>query len=152
MARKSKKTRKKSASRGKNENTETRRALDDVKDAFKKANWCLALRELALFVLMFGTLEACNQNASKHPVFYYAFIVYYAALLILISAFIIVNRGFSFELPTQDQLSDSMSEKEKTEFIEMLKRAHEKGKKLLIYLIPLLFCVMIDFVLTMLPF
>ena len=43
MARKSKKARKKSASGGKNEKTGARRALDDVNDTFKKANWRLAL-------------------------------------------------------------------------------------------------------------
>ena len=133
------------------EKSEVRRSAEAVKDSARKVNWRLALKELAIFLVMFGVLEACNANSEKHPVFFYAFYVYYIALILLVAVFIIVNRGFSRDVPTPEQLSDAMTQGEKEEYINKLKKAHENGKRILVILIPLLFTVLFDFVLILLP-
>ena len=139
---------KKKKKKDKTEVSAVSRSFSQVKESAKKFNFKLALTEIGLFVLMFGTLEFCNFNSDKSPVFFYAFTVFYGALFLLAGAFIIVNRGFSRDVPTRDQLSDDMSDGEKDKFIEKLEKGHRAGKKILIFLVPLLFTVLIDWILT----
>lgn len=130
------------------ENSMAGQSIADVKSSFKKFNFKLFIKELVIFLLMFGYLETANYYSYKSPVFFYSFYAYYAALLILISVCIIINRGVSFDVPEPDQLSPDMTEEKKAEYIEKLKIGHRRAKKLLVFIVPLLFTMLFDYIIV----
>lgn len=130
------------------ENSMAGQSINDVKSSFKKFNFKLFFKELAIFLLMFGYLETANHYSYKSPVLFYSFYAYYAALLILIVICIIINRGVSFDMPEPDQLSSDMSEEEKLSYIEKLKVCRKRAKKLLVFIVPLLFTLLFDYIIA----
>ncbi len=70
--------------------------------------------------------------------------VYTAIATVLGALFIIINGGLSTDIPRKDQLKDSLTDKEKEEIIELVKTRREKAKKLLIYLAPFVFTLLLD--------
>lgn len=76
-------------------------------------------------------------------------IVCYLLLALLVIAYVIVNRGLSRDLPTAQQLSDSMTEEQKAEFIADLTRAHDRARPLVYLIFPLLIVVCFDIFYTL---
>ena len=69
---------------------------------------------------------------------------YIAVTGILSVVFIIWNRGVSKDVPTKEQLRDDMTDEEKEKFITDLIESRKKAKKVLLWLIPFLFTLLID--------
>ena len=130
------------------ENTAAGQAAGDIKNSLRKFNFKLFLTEFVIFLVMFGTLETANHFSYASPVLFYLFYAYYAALLVLIVVGIVINRGVSFDLPEPEQLSDKMSDEEKHEYIEKLRTGHERAKKLLVVIVPLLFTLLFDYIIA----
>lgn len=72
----------------------------------------------------------------------YLYLLGAAALTV---AYYIINRGFGRPITDGDLLPESWSYKEKCDYVEMVKSRHEKAKKLLFWLLPLVVVLLIDF-------
>ena len=118
-----------------------------LKTAVKSINWKLVGRVFSLFVLVFSVYQMCMHIAVKLNSFaiQQATTIVYAVILTLLGvAFVFVNGGISSDIPTKEQLVDTMSDKEKEEFIAFVKQRRAKAKKILIYLIPFVFTLLLD--------
>ena len=118
-----------------------------LKTAVKSINWRLVGRVFTLFVLVFSVYQMCMHTAVKLNSFAIqqaTTIVYAVILTVLGVAFVFVNGGISSDIPTKEQLVDTMSDKEKEEFIAFVKQRRAKAKKILIYLIPFVFTLLLD--------
>ena len=69
---------------------------------------------------------------------------YYIALTVLLVAFVFVNKGISNDVPVREQLSDSMTNEEKDDFIREVMECRRRARPLLIPLIPLALIVGFD--------
>ena len=70
--------------------------------------------------------------------------LYYAAMLVLGLAFLLLNRGLDTTLPTPDILPDSWTDEQKAVFIAKEKKRKKMAKNLLLVLIPLLLTFAFD--------
>ena len=118
-----------------------------LKKSFKEFNWRLAGKIFILFVIVFSIFQLCMKLAEIYNSFLIQQItvsVYTAIATVLGALFIIINGGLSTDIPRKDQLKDSLTDKEKEEIIELVKTRREKAKKLLIYLAPFVFTLLLD--------
>ncbi len=99
-----------------------------------------------VFIVLFGIFEALIKIEFK-PVYP----IYLSALTILLAAFLLLNKGFSNQLPTEEMLPPEWSKEEKKLFCEKLARDKSHARVLLIFIIPLLFIFLIDFIILFLP-
>ncbi len=74
---------------------------------------------------------------------------YYCALSVLLVTYIIMNHGISGDIPTSGQLRDDMSEDEKSEFIEKIKKIRKRSRPLMYFILPLIAIVGFDVIYTM---
>jgi len=102
------------------------------------------LRTLLLLILNFVILFAVYQ-LLLHFELLIGTILYMIAAAVLIGAYYVINRGLG--APTEDtsSLPPSWSPQKKCAYIEERKQAHEKAKKLLYWLFPLILVLGIDF-------
>ena len=102
------------------------------------------LRTLLLLALNFILLFAVYQLflRAESMIGTYAYLIATAALTV---AYYIINRGFGGPVTDASLLPDSWSYKEKCDYVEMVKIRHEKAKKLLYWLLPLVVVLLIDF-------
>jgi len=70
--------------------------------------------------------------------------IYYASLLVLLVAFVILNRGFDRNSPEMDMLPDSWDDEKKKKYIADDIRRKGIARKLLYLIIPLLFIFAFD--------
>ena len=118
-----------------------------LKKSFREFNWRLAGKLFFLFVIVFSVFQLCMKLAEIYNSFLIqqiTVIVYTAIATILGALFIIINGGVSSDIPRKDQLKDSLSDSEKEEIIELVKVRRAKAKKLLVYLAPLVFTLLLD--------
>lgn len=99
-----------------------------------------------VFIILFGIFEALIKLEFK-PVYP----IYLTVLTVLLAAFIILNKGFSNHIPSEDVLPKAWSADEKRAFYEMLTRDKSRARTLLIFIIPLLFIFLIDFIILFFP-
>ena len=122
-------------------------AKSELKNSFEKVNWRLVGRVFSLFVLVFSVYQLCLKLAEIYNNILIQQItlgVYTAILTILAAAFILVNGGISSDIPTKEQLKDSLTNKEKEEIIENITQRRKKAKKILVFLIPFIFTLFFD--------
>ncbi len=104
-----------------------------LKRQLKAMNWrllgVLALNTLILFVLYYTLVEM--------DYFVYVFPVYGAALLILICAYLIYNRGLVPQSLTKEQLPADWDERKKDEFLADAARRIRRSKWMLTIIFPL---------------
>ena len=102
------------------------------------------LRTLLLLALNFILLFAVYQLflRAESMIGTYAYLIATAALTV---AYYIINRGFGGPITDPALLPDSWSYKEKCDYVETVKIRHEKAKKLLYWLLPLVVVLLIDF-------
>ena len=102
------------------------------------------LRTLLLLALNFILLFAVYQLflRAESMLGTYAYLIATAALTV---AYYIINRGFGSPVTDPALLPDSWSYKEKCDYVETVKIRHEKAKKLLYWLLPLVVVLLIDF-------
>lgn len=118
-----------------------------LKKSFREFNWRLAGKVFVLFVIVFSVFQLCMKLAEIYDSFLIqqiTVIVYTAIATILGALFIIINGGVSSDIPRKDQLKDSLSDNEKEEIIELVKVRRAKAKKLLVYLAPFVFTLLLD--------
>ena len=122
-------------------------AKNAVKQSFAQFNWKLAGRVLLNFVIVFGIyqflLKMCEHYGNQ-TLYSVVIIGYVAITTVLAAVFFIINRGASNDIPTKEQLNDSMTTEEKEKFIDELIKARKKAKKLLPWLIPFIFTLLFD--------
>ena len=122
-------------------------AKNAVKKSFAEFNWKLAGKLFLYFVVIFGIYQFCLKLAeiyANRVICDVVVIVYVIATTVLAAVFIIMNRGVSNDIPTKEQLRDTMSDDEKEKFINDLIESRKKAKKLLLILIPLIFTLLFD--------
>ena len=102
------------------------------------------LRTLLLLALNFILLFAVYQLflRAESMIGTYAYLIATAALTV---AYYIINRGFGSPVTDPALLPDSWSHKEQCDYVETVKIRHEKAKKLLYWLLPLVVVLLIDF-------
>lgn len=75
--------------------------------------------------------------------------IYYMALAVLFTVYIIINRGISNDIPTPEQLSNDMSDEEKRDFIEDVRRRRDRARPLIYFIMPLTVIVGFDIICTL---
>ncbi len=127
-----------------------------VKESLKKFNWkrliVLVLSTaaaLAAFEII-QQLELQNYISSQTGVFSFDFIpvvyyVYYALVLVLTLAVVILNRGLSRKELTPDMFEPDTAPDEVAEICEKVNKQKRLAKKLMMVLLPFLFAVLLDF-------
>ena len=117
-----------------------------LKKSFSEFNWNLFGKLALSFVIIFGLYQlGLKLGELYNQVIITAVVLTYViATTILAAAFIIINRGISNDIPTKEQLRDDMSNEEKEKFITDLIESRKKAKKVLLWLIPFLFTLLID--------
>ena len=96
----------------------------------------LALNCILLFAVYQLFLRAASMIGT------YLYLIATAALTI---AYYVINRGFGGPIADASLLPDTWSYKEKCDYVEMVKIRHEKAKRLLYWLLPLVVVLLIDF-------
>lgn len=99
-----------------------------------------------VFIVLFGIFEALIKIEFK-PVYP----IYLSALTILLATFLLLNKGFSNQLPTEEMFPETWNADEKKLFLEKLARDKARARVLLIFVIPLLFIFLIDFIILFFP-
>lgn len=102
------------------------------------------LRTLLLLALNFILLFAVYQLflRAESMIGTYVYLIATAALTV---AYYIINRGFGKPITDASLLPESWSYKEKCDYVETVTIRHEKAKKLLYWLLPLVVVLLIDF-------
>ena len=120
---------------------------NNLKKRFGELNWRLVGKLLLSFTIIFGLYVTLLKVAEINRSFLMqdiVMIVYSSVTTVVFCIFIVLNRGISRDIPTKEQLNQSWSDSQKTEFIEKYVKSKEKAKKWLIILIPLLFTLLFD--------
>ena len=120
---------------------------NNLKKSFGELNWRLVGKLLLSFTIIFGLYVTLLKVAEINRSFLMqdiVMIVYSSVTTVVFCIFIVLNRGISRDIPTKEQLNQSWSDSQKTEFIEKYVKSKEKAKKWLIILIPLLFTLLFD--------
>ena len=73
-------------------------------------------------------------------------ILYLVAAAALTAAYYVINRGFGRPITDPAELPKEWNHKEKSAYIEKAKASHERAKKLLYWLLPLIVVLGIDFI------
>ena len=85
------------------------------------------------------SMELSAQNSALYYFFPAVMVVYMAALIALLTAYMIYNRGFSRKGITLDMLPAEWSEEKRRAFIESGEKRFERSKWILVFIIALLF-------------
>lgn len=72
--------------------------------------------------------------------------IYYGLLLVTLTVFLIMNGGFTRDVPTPDMLNEKWDAARKERFIHNLVERRKKAKWLLYIIIPLLFTLGLDMI------
>lgn len=118
-----------------------RDAANNLKAAWKRFNWKLALRVLAWTAASVGVYQLCNALQLMFHAYLYPI-----AVGILAGAYVLLNGGFSRKqpLPEEDALPADWDGEKKAKYLEKLKKRREIAKKLLIPLFALMAAVFLD--------
>ena len=118
-----------------------------LKKATKQFNWRLAGRLLLNFTIVFCVyLLALNYaERQRSPMLQEIILaVFYGVTTILACVFVILNRGVSNDIPTKEQLRDDWDDAKKEAFIKKYTESKAKAKKILPWLIPMIFTILFD--------
>lgn len=110
-------------------------------------------RALALLIVAAVLLGVYITGWTLQDTAYFVFtqwvtMIYYLALPLLIVVFVLLNKGISNDIPTREQLSDSMTDEEKDAFIADVKACRRRSRPLLIPIIPLALIVGFDILIS----
>ena len=122
-------------------------AESKLQKTVREFNWALFRRVAVLTALVFSAYQLCLKLAvyfETRLIQDITLIVYTSAATVLADVFIFVNGGLSRDIPTKEQLKDSLTDREKEDIIELVKERRAKAKKILIYLIPFIFTLLFD--------
>ena len=85
---------------------------------------------------------------SDTEIGFYCYCAYYIFFTVLLIAVIVLNGGFSKDVPTPEQLRESWSDKKKEKFIARLKTGKKWAKRLMYLLVPVMITIMFDLAYT----
>ena len=91
------------------------------------------------FILLFALYQLLLRAESVVGMY-----LYLGAVAVLAVAYYIINRGFGKPITDPALLPEEWSHKEKCDYVELVKSRHEKAKKLLLWLFPLIAVLLID--------
>ena len=135
-------------SKSKKKRNTAKQKIEEVKaSAFAKLDKKLLLKVFINFILVFSiyrVLVELGERYRSHLILSLTVYGYIAITGILSIIFIILNRGVSNDVPTKEQLNDEMTDEEKEKFIEDLIQSRKKAKKVLVYLVPFIFTLLLD--------
>ena len=111
----------------------------ELKRTSRRINWKLIGEILGLTILFVGFYQFAMRREWAVVMW-----IYYAATLILLVAFLILNRGLSRAPLTPEQLPDAWSDEKKAAFAARDVRNKAIARRLLIFLLPLLFNFVVE--------
>ena len=113
----------------------------------KKIDVKLVIKLLVSFFVIFSVYFTMMKIAEIYGILLIqkiTFFTYIGAITLLGSLYVVFNKGVSRDVPTEDDLPDTMSKEEKRELVEMRLRDREKAKKVLIFLLPFVLTLLVD--------
>ena len=125
-------------------------AKEAVKKSFREMNWKTIIKLVLLFAVSYGFYQFVLQMAEPYGLPIYNKVcaavvtVYVLAVTVLGVIYIILNKGISNDIPTKDQLRDDWDNKTKEKYIEDLIKSKKKARKLLYFIAPLVFTLLLD--------
>ena len=91
------------------------------------------------FILLFALYQLLLRAESVVGMY-----LYLIAAAVLSVVYYVINRGFGKPITDPALLPEEWSYKEKCDYVELVKSRHEKAKKLLLWLFPLIAVLLID--------
>lgn len=125
-------------------------AKEAVKKSFREMNWKTIIKLILLFALFYGFYQFVLQMAKPYGLPVYETVctvvvcAYVLATTVLGVVYIILNKGISNDIPTKEMLRDDWSDEKKEKYIEELTKGKKKARKLLFFIAPLVFTLLID--------
>ena len=107
----------------------------------KKKNLRILLYLVLNFFILFAVYQLFIRMESVVGT-----VLYLIAAAVLTVLYYIINRGFGRPITDPGELPKEWNHKEKSEYIEKVTAAHERAKKLLYWLLPLIVVLGIDFI------
>lgn len=114
-------------------------AQHDLKTALGKFNWKLLLRLAVSFIVIFSVFLVAVK--FEFGAIYY---IYIAATLVCAVCFAVFSHGCVGKIPEREDLSDTLTDAQKDEWLAKIRRDRSKSRFFLMLLIPLLLTFMID--------
>lgn len=115
---------------------------EEKEKAKPKKRFLARLGLLALsFIVLFG-IYATGNNLRFKPIVP----IYFGALLILLAAFIILNRGIDTKIPEYDMLPDEWDADRKNAYLAKEEKKKRIARLLLFFIIPLLLIFAVDII------
>jgi len=117
------------------------KTTSDLKRSLRKVNWKLIGAVAGLTVLFTAIYQICIalELAFIMP-------VYAVLLAVLFVCYFICNGGFSRKVAEYDELPHEWDEAKKTAYIEGMTARKKKAKIFLVFIIPILLCLIFDLV------
>lgn len=132
----------------KSRRTDELSALAEKPQTFREA-WARLNKKLLILlivncVVFIGLYRLLISTAFTFTVQKVVVLTYMIAAAVLILLYVIYNRGFSGRGVTPEMLPDTMTEKEKDDYIADSLMREKKSKWMLTFIVPLVFALLID--------
>lgn len=116
----------------------------NIREVFARVNKKHLILLIVNCILFIGLYRLLITSAFEFTVQKIVVLVYMIGAAVLILAYVIYNRGFSGRGVTPDMLPDTMTEKEKDDYIADTESREKKSKWMMTFIIPMLLAVLID--------
>lgn len=114
------------------------------REAWARLNKKLLILLIVNCVVFIGLYRLLISTAFTFTVQKVVVLTYMIAAAVLILLYVIYNRGFSGRGVTPEMLPDTMTEKEKDDYIADSLMREKKSKWMLTFIVPLVFALLID--------
>lgn len=101
---------------------------------------------LATFIAVFAVYVLIIRSETQAA--FIAYCAYYVFFTVLLAAVILLNGGFTKDIPEPSQLRDSWSDEQKEKFIRRLTAGKKWARRLMYLLVPMMATVMFDLIYT----
>ena len=115
-----------------------------VREAFARINKKHLVMLIVNCVVFIGLYRLFMNAAFEFTVQKVVVLTYMIGASVLILAYVIYNRGFSGRGVTAETLPDTMTEKEKDDYIADTAEREKKSKWMMTFIVPLLLALLID--------
>ena len=115
-----------------------------VREAFARINKKHLVMLIVNCVVFIGLYRLFMNAAFEFTVQKVVVLTYMIGASVLILAYVIYNRGFSGRGVTAEMLPDTMTEKEKDDYIADTAEREKKSKWMMTFIVPLLLALLID--------
>lgn len=115
-----------------------------VREAFARINKKHLVMLIVNCVVFIGLYRLFMNAAFEFTVQKVVVLTYMIGASVLILAYVIYNRGFSGRGVTAEMLPDTMTEKEKDDYIADTAEREKKSKWMMTFIVPMLLALLID--------